>query len=880
MRLAHYLIVLVTLVPSVAEAQGSPDQPVVELTKAPELLEFVSAPYPETEMDDPRKAEVLLTILISAEGQVAEARIAESAGTAFDEAALNAVTQFKFSPAEVDGQPTAVKITYRYVFEAPVPMVTLGDFGGVLLDEETKTPISGARIRIVGQGETTTDTEGRFAFTGLKEGTIQVEVMVEGLDAPLSVQEEVLAGERIEASYQVVVPRKEPEEEAGDDLEVVVVAPPQLTRKVSSTEIAADEARQLPGTQGDVLKVVQSMPGVGRASAGSGALIVWGAAPADTRTYIGAVRVPSLYHFGGLRSVLNGDLVAGIELTPGGYGAAHGRGLGGLVLVTPKAPANDRLHGSVQADILDASVVVTAPVGNESNSFIASARKSYVANLASLVVDDSAGQYFTVPNYYDGALRFRHTIADGVWFEVGGMISGDVQDRTSPSNDPTLRSKERRSLDFQRVDLRYHGKSSNGSESDVSLWYGHDLAGRSLESSGIEQSEKGESHLVGLRIDHTQVVLPSLDARVGLDFELVYSENDRSGALTSPPREGDPYVFGRPPADELLYDDWTSVSLSAAPYVEFDYSPFGEVLHVVPGLRLEPYLQTVQRLRPNQENSPDIATLTEDVLVEPRLMVEYTPWHPLSLKTSGGLYRQPAEPGELSTTFGNPLLNVARGAHLLGGISYRVTQSLTLEGTGFYTRAWDTVSRNPSNTPLVAQTLVQEGNAKTFGGQFMLRKEKGVDPLYGWISYTIMRSERRDAGQSEYRLSDTDQTHALTGIASYQVGSGIEFGLRARYATGFPRVSVTGAYYDTSTGRYEPLLGESNSTRIPAFFQLDARVSKVFTFPTSSLEIYLDVQNVTNRSNPEEIAYSPDYQQQRYVMGLPILPVLGARLEY
>ena len=45
----------------------------------------------------------------------------------------------------------------------------------------------------------------------------------------------------------------------------------------------------MPGTQGDTLKVVQNLPGVARAALGSGALIVWGAAPADTRVYVDGV---------------------------------------------------------------------------------------------------------------------------------------------------------------------------------------------------------------------------------------------------------------------------------------------------------------------------------------------------------------------------------------------------------------------------------------------------------------------------------------------------------------------------------------------------------------------------------------------------------------
>ena len=50
--------------------------------------------------------------------------------------------------------------------------------------------------------------------------------------------------------------------------------------------------------------------------------------------------------------------------------------------------------------------------------------------------------------------------------------------------------------------------------------------------------------------------------------------------------------------------------------------------------------------------------------------------------------------------------------------------------------------------------------------------------------------------------------------------------------------------------------------------------------PPTAVEVYLDVQNVTNRANPEEIVYSPNYSQRQYINGLPILPVVGARLTW
>jgi hypothetical protein len=44
--------------------------------------------------------------------------------------------------------------------------------------------------------------------------------------------------------------------------------------------------------------------------------------------------------------------------------------------------------------------------------------------------------------------------------------------------------------------------------------------------------------------------------------------------------------------------------------------------------------------------------------------------------------------------------------------------------------------------------------------------------------------------------------------------------------------------------------------------------------------VYLDVQNVTNRKNPEEIIYSQDYHQRSTISGLPTLAVVGARLDF
>jgi hypothetical protein len=113
------------------------------------------------------------------------------------------------------------------------------------------------------------------------------------------------------------------------------------------------------------------------------------------------------------------------------------------------------------------------------------------------------------------------------------------------------------------------------------------------------------------------------------------------------------------------------------------------------------------------------------------------------------------------------------------------------------------------------------------------------------------------------------------------LGRGFEVGSRFRFATGYPRTEVMGAAYDARVDGFQPIFGAHNSTRIPSFYQLDARVAKVIKFSSSSsVEVYLDVQNVTNRKNPEELVYNYNYSKKSYITGLPILPVIGGKLTW
>jgi hypothetical protein len=143
----------------------------------------------------------------------------------------------------------------------------------------------------------------------------------------------------------------------------------------------------------------------------------------------------------------------------------------------------------------------------------------------------------------------------------------------------------------------------------------------------------------------------------------------------------------------------------------------------------------------------------------------------------------------------------------------------------------------------------------------------------------MSRSERRDTPAAGWRLFDYDQPHVLTIVASKELGAWTA-GVRLRFARGLPRTPVVGAFYDAKDDLYQPAFGAQNSIRLPDFWQIDARVDRSFPLGGGSrLLVFVEGLNVTNRANGEEYTYDVDYTRRGVVTGLPVVAVLGARVD-
>ncbi|MBZ4375772.1 TonB-dependent receptor domain-containing protein [Corallococcus sp. AS-1-6] len=833
------------------------------LTKPPALLRQVEATYPPEAAAQQLEGTVVMFIDISETGAVTNVEITQPAGHGFDEAATEAVKQFQFEPAEVDNVPAPVRIQYAYQFvfrapEAPPEAATDGgvqepqgpvNFSGQALERGTRKPLVGAEVVLTELDRSTvTDAEGRFSFRGVPVGTHPVVVVMGNYDR-FKTQETIEEGKETRATYYV-------QKRIFSQYETVVRSDRER-KEVTRTTITVAEVQRVPGTQGDTLKVVQNLPGVARPAFNGGALVIRGTSPQESGVFLDGLRIPILYHFGGLTSVYNSDLLEAVDYLPGNFSAYYGDITGGVINVRSREPRTDRLHATVGISLIESNAVVEGPI-TDTLSFAIGGRRSYIdLVLKAVPFDDDSLQ--VAPRYYDAQAKLvwkptsRHT------FTLQGLTSRDrlalLLDQPA-DGDPSVNGSLDVTTGFNQLRLRHQFRDGRLTLDT------HGLIGNTILDFQI-----GER---GLRIASTDLYLrptvefafnDSVTLAGGLD--VVANLANVRASIQQPPREGEP------PSplvtEDLINIDGKFTQYYPSAWAEVRWRPIKDLL-VVPGVRTESYLFTDQ-----QEVKRT---------VNPRLAVRYALTETLTLKGGAGVYHSPPVQDEPSTGFGNPDLGAKRSLQYSVGAEWQARPEWFVGSEVFYNDLDDLIVRSNARIvrdgESVPENLKNGGVGRIYGFELLVRRAL-TDRLFGWISYTLSRSERRDAPGARWRKFDNDQTHVLTAIASYKLPKGWEVGARFRFASGNPTTPVLGAKRDDTTDVFIPYYGLVNSQRLPSFNQLDIRVDKNLVFDTWNLDLYLDLTNAYNNQSVEGVAYNYNYSKREYFKGLPILPVLGLK---
>ncbi len=658
----------------------------------------------------------------------------------------------------------------------------------------------------------------------------------------------------------------------------VVVRADKLSAGALETRMSTGELRNVPGLGGDAVRGIELQAGVARPQLGAGQLVVWGAAPSETRVLWDGIELPALYHFGGLRAVLPTAMVDSMILLPAGYGASYGRGLGGVLLLE-SSPIPEGVHGEVSADLLDTSAVLAASLG-EHLRLRAAGRFGYIDRVLPALTPNLGHDFFPLPRYWDaqgqGVLTFRSRDGVATELSVRFATAGDSQIRSQGSADAASAQTEHLARSSYRMGIEYLRRDSD-SEVRIAPWFGWDEQRWEARFGGVDSQLSRQETRYGLRAIASLQPYRWLSFESGADVLGNLASLARNGTLTRPPREGDVAVFGQSPGREVSSDTWAAHQGNFALFVSV-LLRLGRV-RVAPSVRVVGMLSDVGRLLPRIGDTPPLGFRRIDFAVEPRLQIRVQPLARLALLAALGLTHQQPDAADLSAVFGNPTLGPAHAVHSAVSAELRILNPLTVELGAYFRALFDLWARSSLLTPPLARSLDQEGSGRAFGAQIVVR----LSPLHnvsGSLSYSLSRSQRRDRPDLPFRMADFDQPHVLQ-LAMRYVLFGFGIGVRLRYASGLPRTEVVGAYYDARDDRFDPRFGRQNAIRLPDFVQLDAQIDRAFVLGNRlRVTALLDIQNVTNQQNAEELAYRYDFKERQYIRGLPVLANLGVRVSF
>jgi len=858
-------------------------KPAPKLTKPPAIKQAVEPVYPAGALDARVSADVTMQVDIDAEGKVTKVTITKPAGQGFDEAAHDAVMQYLFSPAEVDNKPSPIRIEYTLHFvpkqlppEAPdggagdadaavdapppppqpPPLPTTIVATGRLREKGTRDPLPGAEVAVVVRTPDGiekpamvvggTDAEGRFEVKG--EPGLGLRVIVTETRHEPCIRDLTPDEARADKPKELdcLVPK------SGGPVYETTVRSKKPAAAVTRYELAQPELKVVPGTFGDPLRVVQNLPGVARSPFGLGALIIRGSSPNDSGIFVEGHRIPILYHFLIGPGVLAPELIDRIDFFPGNFGVNYGRATAGVIDVGIRTAPAPRLHGTVDVNLLHTAAFVEGPLGGGWSGSV-SARRSYIDLILPLVLPDSVTT--VAPIYWDYQAGVNRNLSGGKLsiYAFGSNDSLKVISSDPRQGDIDLGLE----IGFHKVFAVWTAALGNWTNK-LSPAYGHERVKFGAGVFGINEA----ANVFALRDDLSRAFGSRLTLRFGVDaearsdsifFNIPLVPETRLYGLVVP--ELEPRTI---PLDTLAAGLYTDATLD-----------LGHGVTVIPGLRGDAFRYVGQNR----------------FTFDPRIVVRWKQTDRHTWKAGAGIYHQMVDPQLLNPELGNPNLPPIWADQYSVGFLSQVYPKITLDTTLYYVRRHD--------QPVPPPPFTAGGQGRSYGMELILKHEF-TERFFGWISYTLSRSEQTvyavnapmagppgslmdpTQGKPKWFPTDFDQTHNLITVASYRLKSWI-LGVRFRLVSGAPTTPMLEGVFDAEEGHYACRTGPTNSARKPTFNQLDFRVDKTWTFKAWELGVYADLQNIYNAENPEGTIYDYRCRTSIPIRGVPFYPILGIK---
>ena len=743
-----------------------------------------------------------------------------------------------------------------------------GKIQGRVFDAKNNDPLPFTNITVSGtKVGATSDLDGNFVITGIVPGYVKLGATSVGYENYTSEDFMVTNAKTVFINLPMV--------ETSVKLDEVVVRASPFQRDqespLSLQRLNISEIERNPGSNRDISKMLQSLPGVASTPAQRNDVIVRGGGPAENSFYLDGLEIPIINHFstqgasGGPVGIINVDFIREVNFYSGAFPANTGNSLSSVIDFKMIEPNKDKWNYRATVGATDLGLTANGPVSKNSG-LIFSVRRSYLQFLFDLI-----GLPF-LPTYNDLQFKYKWNIDQKNQLTFIGLGAFDQSKLNLGIKNPN---------EEQQYILGYLPENDQWSYTIGAVY-------RHFSENGYHTLALSRNALNNAAYKYQDNKM--VDSMKTLDYNSTETENKLRYEFTGT-KSGWNYNYGA----GLQLSDFTDKTFQkqyiggqVQPFnrnANLDvliWSAFGQLSHGFFADRLT--LSLGARMDANNY-STEMSNLLKQF--SPRLSASYALTEKWFLNANVGRYFQRPPYTTLGFTDNNgEYVNKQNGLkyisanHYVAGLALQPDENSKISLEGFY-KSYENYPFSVLDSVSIASKGADFG---VYGSEEVVSKNKGnaygfevnardVD-FYGFnviLSYTFVRS-RFDDKNSELIPSAWDNKNLLNLTVLKKLKKNWNIGGRWRFIGGAPYTPYDvekSSYVEAWNAQGGPYLDYNrfNANNVNNFQQLDMRVDKQYFFDKWSLMIYFDVQNLYNF----QTASAPVYNRELDATGNPII---------
>ena len=728
-----------------------------------------------------------------------------------------------------------------------LPAIVYSQSTGVISGKITRpdsSPIEGVVIVLTSPDDkesgTETDGTGYYSITGLAPGKYSLKAEMVGLKSALRKDLFIYGGDTL--TEDIIM---DDDSYSTEDIDVVSdrFRQAQNDMRTSLLNLSPKTTRVIPGVGEDVLRSLQTLPGVSAPNDFSSQLVIRGSGPDQNLIIMDNIEIFNPYRLYGVFSMFNPETLEDINLITGGFPSKYGDRLSAVLDVSNREGSKTRyITGQTNINIANANLVFSGklPFKNIPGSWIVSTRRSYYdlilapfAKNAGLI-DESA----SFPSFQDVQGKLTFGPFNDHKFVLNGIFSKDAVDiipgssreledsisvRDQSSNDvlgfawhfaPDKKFLTKTTLSWYRNkgDAQFGGelldpvidRESYTPEVRDSLRALGLFLGIGFESKYTFRKYSVQNNTIFLSKNHRTEIGAGFDImRTDLEFKLdlderleaIVQNNPNFNAISNGTIDGKDYYRAN-----IYAQDRTKLSkkLYAQYGLRFEYFAINKKAYLSPRLNISYAIDKVTTLRGGTGvyyQSPGY-----EKLIDAQVFYDLSEEKAARLEAERSIHYILGAERWLSNdliarveTYYKQFSNLIVQEKLTGyRYEYYPYDPNNTDPT--YLRDPDNWYRSSTKLPYDSVTATPVNGAKGYAYGFELFLEKkAVNPsqkFSGWISYSLSYANRqRDGLTTPFRY---DQRHSVNLVANYKILSWLELGARFNFASNFPVTLPTG----------------------------------------------------------------------------------------